>query len=75
MTKQTPELKREPLRYRIRAFLAKPANILLIVFLLALVILSLAPMVTMLSNMFTIHIGTEKNADPPSHRHLDAVAF
>ena len=51
---------REPLKYRIRAFFSKPSNILLVVFLAALVVLSLLPLITMLSNMFTIHIGTEK---------------
>lgn len=54
------DLRRDPLRYRIRAFLAKPANLLLLFFLVALVVLSLAPMVTMLTNMFTVHLGNEK---------------
>lgn len=54
------DLTREPLRYRLRAFIAKPANLLLVFFLCVLVVLSLFPMVTMLSNMFTIHLGTEK---------------
>ena len=48
------------MRYRIRAFLSKPANLLLVFFLAALVVLSLAPMVTMLTNMFTVHQGNEK---------------
>lgn len=50
----------KPLQYRIKAFFSKPANILLVIFLTALVILSLIPLITMLSNMFTVHIGTEK---------------
>lgn len=54
------DLTREPLRYRLRAFVSKPANLLLVLFLVTLVVLSLMPMVTMLSNMFTIHLGTEK---------------
>ena len=54
------DLTREPWRYRLRAFLSKPANLLLMFFLAVLVVLSLMPLVTMLSNMFTIHIGTEK---------------
>ncbi len=54
------DLTREPLRYRLRAFISKPANLLLVFFLAVLVVLSLMPMVTMLSNMFTIHLGTEK---------------
>ena len=54
------ETEKEPLKYRIKAFFAKPANILLLVFLVLLVVLSLLPLITMLSNMFTIHIGTER---------------
>ena len=38
----------------------KPANLLLVFFLIVLVVLSLLPMATMLSNMFTVHVGTEK---------------
>lgn len=59
MTMET-ESGKEPLLYRIKAFFSKPANILLVIFLVTLVVLSLIPLVTMLSNMFTIHIGTEK---------------
>ena len=54
------DLRREPLRYRMKAFFAKPANLILLFFLIALVVLSLMPMVTMLTNMFTVHAGTEK---------------
>ena len=54
------DLRREPFIYRLRAFCAKPANLLLVFFLTVLVLLSLLPLVTMLSNMFTIHLGTEK---------------
>ncbi len=50
----------EPLLYRLRAFVTQPANLLLVFFLGVLAVLSLMPMVTMLSNMFTIHLGTEK---------------
>ena len=55
-----PGLDKQPLRYRLRAFFAKPANIILCVFLVTLFVLSLLPMVTMLSNMFTVHQGMEK---------------
>ena len=51
---------REPLIYRLRAFFTKPSNLLLVFFLSVLVVLSLMPMVTMLSNMFTVHLGLEK---------------
>ena len=60
MTVIQPSLRREPLRYRLRAFFAKPANMILLFFLAALIILSLLPMITMLTNMFTVHAGTEK---------------
>lgn len=51
---------REPLLYRLRAFVTKPANLLLVFFLAVLVVLSLMPMLTMLQNMFTVHMGLEK---------------
>ncbi len=51
---------REPLLYRLRAFVTKPSNLLLVFFLSVLAVLSLMPMVTMLSNMFTVHLGLEK---------------
>ena len=51
---------REPMIYRLRAFFTKPSNLLLVFFLSVLVVLSLMPMVTMLSNMFTVHLGLEK---------------
>lgn len=60
MKQKQPDLTREPLYYRFRAFTSKPANLLLVFFLVVLIVLSLLPMVMMLSNMFTIHIGTEK---------------
>ena len=54
------DLRREPFIYKLRAFCSKPANLLLVFFLTVLVALSLLPLVSMLSNMFTIHLGTEK---------------
>lgn len=51
---------REPLLYRLRAFVTKPANLLLVFFLAVLAVLSMMPMLTMLQNMFTIHMGLEK---------------
>lgn len=55
-----PDLRREPFRYRFKAFFSKPANLILLIFLVVLVVLSLFPMVTMLTNMFTVHAGTER---------------
>ena len=60
MSSIQPNLKREPLQYRLRAFFAKPANLILLIFLAVLTVLSLFPMVTMLTNMFTVHAGTER---------------
>ena len=60
MMVHTRDLRHEPWRYRLRAFVSKPANLLLVFFLIVLVLLSLMPMATMLSNMFTVHVGTEK---------------
>ena len=54
------DLRREPMRYRLKAFLGKPANLILLFFLVTLTVLSLMPMLTMLTNMFTVHAGTEK---------------
>ena len=55
-----PDLRREPLRYRLKAFFSKPANLILLLFIAVLAVLSLAPMVTMLTNMFRVHAGTER---------------
>ena len=60
MTQTKQNTVREPLKYRIKGFFSKPANILLVVFFVALIVLSLIPLITMLSNMFTIHAGQEK---------------
>lgn len=42
----TRDLRHEPWRYRLRAFVSKPANLLLVFFLIVLVVLSLLPMAT-----------------------------
>jgi len=61
MKKPRPNITdHEPLLYRLRAFVTKPANLLLVFFLLVLAALSLMPMITMLTNMFTVHMGMEK---------------
>lgn len=52
--------KKGQLSHRLRAFCSKPSNLLLVFFLAVLFCLSVLPLVTMLSNMFTVHIGTEK---------------
>ena len=50
MSSVQPNLRHEPLRFRLRRFFSKPANLLLLIFLVALVVLSLLPMFTMLVN-------------------------
>ena len=60
MSSPRPDLRREPLRYRLKAFFSRPASLILLAFLIVLTVLSLFPMVTMLTNMFTVHAGTEK---------------
>ena len=57
---RSQNFKREPFRYRLRAFVSKPANLILVFFLLIFVGLSLYPLVSMLSNMFFVHAGNEK---------------
>ena len=34
-----PDLRREPLKYRLKAFFSKPANLILLIFLLQLLLL------------------------------------
>lgn len=61
MTDPRPNpLLREPLRYRLRAYVSKPANILLVMFLIVLAALSLTPLLSMLTNMFTIHVKEKR---------------
>ena len=43
MTTIQPNLQKEPLRFRLKAFFRKPANLILLLFLVALTALSLVP--------------------------------
>ena len=47
---------------RVRAWLSKPANIILLVFLLALAVLTLYPLLSLLGETVTIHVGREARA-------------
>ena len=60
VTAKQPDLRKEPFKYRLRSFVSKPANLILVLFLLVFIALSLAPLVSMLSNMFYVHKGIEK---------------
>ena len=53
-------MKRDSLAHKWQAWFSKPSNVLLLAFLIVLFCLSVLPLVTMLSNMFTVHQGTEK---------------
>ncbi len=46
---------------RIRAWLSTPANLILLLFLILLLVLTLYPLITMLLEMFTVHIGREES--------------
>ncbi len=48
------------LPHRLKSFFSKPSNLLLVLFLAVLFCLSVLPLLTMLSNMFTVHLGVEK---------------
>ena len=57
MTQTQQEVVREPLKYRIKGFFSKPANVLLVVFLIALLVLSLPPPITPLTRTLTVDMG------------------
>jgi iron(III) transport system permease protein len=46
-------------RGRIKAWFSKPANVILLIFLIVLVVLTLYPMVSMLLETTTVHLGRE----------------
>ena len=50
------------LRGRVLAWLSKPANIILLAFLLALLVLTLYPLYSLLTETITIHAGREARA-------------
>ena len=50
------------LKGRTTAWFSKPANIILLVFLLALLVLTLYPLLSLLTETFTIHAGREARA-------------
>lgn len=71
----TRDLRHEPWRYRLRAFVSKPANLLLVFFLIVLVVLSLLPMATMLSNMVHRARRHGKETAAPAGRLHHALAL
>ena len=59
---QTGSVWASRLKGRVRTWFSKPANIILLVFLLALAILTLYPLLSLLTETFTIHVGREARA-------------
>ena len=56
---QTQGIRLSRLKGRLRAWLSKPANIILLIFLVSLVVLTLYPLLSMLVETVTIHTGRE----------------
>ena len=50
------------LKGRMRAWFSKPANIILLAFLLVLAVLTLYPLLSLMKETFTIHVGREARA-------------
>ena len=50
------------MRGRFRGWLSKPANVILLIFAVALTILTLYPLLSLLSETVTVHLGREKRA-------------
>lgn len=59
---QTRKINGQRTLGRIRSYLSKPANIILLVFFAVLVFLTLYPLLSMLMEMFTVHSGKEVSA-------------
>ena len=59
---RTRNFQASRIKGRLRAWLSKPANIILLVFLLALAVLTLYPLLSMLTETVTIHTGREARA-------------
>lgn len=53
-------MREKKLAHRMKAFFSKPSNVLLVIFMAVLFVLSVLPLITMITNMFTVHIGSEK---------------
>lgn len=59
---QSQSLRTRRLWGRVRSWFARPANVILLVFLIALAALTLYPLLSMLMETFTIHVGREARA-------------
>ena len=59
---QTGKVRLSRLRGRLHAWFSKPANIILLVFLIALTVLTLYPLLSLLVETVTVHLGKEARA-------------
>ena len=59
---QTQNVQLTRFKGRIRTWLSKPANVILLFFLIALAVLTLYPLLSMLLETVTIHVGREARA-------------
>ncbi|MBQ9264381.1 MAG: iron ABC transporter permease [Clostridia bacterium] len=59
---QTGKIHLSRLKGRARAWFSKPANIILLFFLVTLTVLTLYPLLSMLTETFTVHLGREERA-------------
>ena len=59
---QSQNLRTRRLWGRVRSWFSRPANVILLVFLIALAVLTLYPLLSMLMETFTIHVGREARA-------------
>ena len=59
---QTGKVKFSRMKGRLHAWFSKPANIILLVFLIALTVLTLYPLLSLLMETFTVHMGKEARA-------------
>ncbi len=72
---QTHNVQFIRMKGRVRAWLSKPANIILLVFLITLTVLTLYPLLSMLSETVTIHVGREARAAKQTAGELSLYHF
>ena len=72
---QTQNVQFTRMKGRVRAWLSKPANIILLAFLIALAVLTLYPLLSLLGETVTIHVGREARAAKQSAGELTLYHF
>ena len=63
------------LQGRVHAWFSKPANVILLIFLAALTVLTLYPLLSLLTETFTVHTGREARAAGVSAGSLSLYHF